>query len=148
VGKLKELYDHLISFTADRQEADILTMVEGHKETAIDMNTGQLMKGRDAQDKPVDPPYASAAYANFKLYLNPAGVVDLYLTGDFHAAWVMRTNQFPILFSSTDYKTDELRAKYGEEIFGLSKSNAKDFLQNYVGPDVRKYYREKVFKLR
>lgn len=147
MGKLLDFYNHLLKYDEERQEKDILAIVENHKETAIDMNTGQLMKGLTAESKPVDPPYASAAYANFKLHLNPAGVVDLYLTGDFHAAWVMRTNQFPILFSSTDYKTDELRAKYTDEIFGLTKPNAKDYLQNYVGPDVKKYYREKVFKL-
>ena len=89
--------------------------------------------------------YASETYARMKASLNPKGVTDLKLTGDFHRSFVAITEKFPVLFSASNSKTDKLVTKYGENIFGLDEES-KTILSKTIQPDIVDHYRD-IFQL-
>lgn len=144
MGKLKDYARKLKAITEDEQRIALLAIVQTNKEVALDMNTGQLFKGRNSLGAFISPPYRSPIYAELKLHMNPAGVVDLNLTGSFYRGWYIQAQASPIKikFNSRDVKTKELTDKYGEEIFGLDRENLKSFASEYVKPDYLKYFRK------
>jgi hypothetical protein len=101
---------------------ETLKAMRKHEAEIVDLNTNQLMNGKDSQGSFLKE-YRSAPYAAFKRTLNPKGVTDLKLSGDFHDGFFMNANKFPIIFDSKDTKTGMLTDKYGEDIFGLDKNS-------------------------
>lgn len=140
MGKITELYNKLKSVKPEQIEKGLLKIVEHSKNQALDLNTKQLFEGRDSQGQSLGG-YKSQSYAQFKRTLNPAGVVDLKLTGSFYSGFFAKTDKFPVLFDSTDEKTSELKAKYGDEIFGLDQNNLEEFRQE-IKPEVQTLFRE------
>lgn len=139
MGKIRELAAKARSITDDDINESILKVVDKNKSEALDLNLKQLFSGRDAKDQSLGR-YHSQAYAEFKRSLNPAGVVDLKLTGDFYRGFFAKTDRFPIEFASTDSKTDMLEEKYGKEIFGLDQANLEEFRKE-IKPDIGKLFR-------
>lgn len=138
--KITQLRDRLASVTVEEQESNILRILKENESYLLDLNTGQLLKGVDSDALPLKPAYKSERYAAFKLTLNPEGVVDLRLTGAFHHGFFIEADKFPIMFDSTDEKTDKLRIWYGEKIFGLSQLSKED-LVSHVRPQIQDYYK-------
>jgi hypothetical protein len=62
----------------------------------------------------------SRSYARRKGRFSP---IDLKDTGSFHSKTFAEVSGSNILFSSTDSKTDMLKKKSGEDIFGLTDSS-------------------------
>jgi hypothetical protein len=125
---------------APKQEAAILDIVAENETLLVDMNTAQLMQGLDADSVQLKK-YASEHYAMMKASLNPRHVTDLNLTGAFHRSFVAITDKWPVMFSASDSKTDELTKKYGENIFGLTEKNKTLLAQEYIKEPIIKYYR-------
>ena len=99
-------------------------MVLENETEIIDANTSQLEMGKDSLGEFLQE-YASEVYYNFKKAYTgiktPNMIPDLYLEGDFYEGFVLKNfgaNEFFI--TSTDEKKDELKAKYGENIFGVA----------------------------
>ncbi len=134
---LKTLHRNLKALTPERVEGLVLMIVKRNENILLDFNTQQLLEGKDSLGKPIDPIYASAHYAEFKLHLNPRGVVDLKVTGEFHNSIFLSANVFPIIFKASDPKTPELLEKYGVDILGVQKQNLKEFTFVYLLPDLR-----------
>jgi|SRR5215216_2856308 len=134
------LLDRLKSATVELQEKDLLKIVENNKDTLIDLNLSQLMQGRNSAGQSLGN-YASKEYADFKRTLNPLGVIDLKLEGDFHAGFYVEASKFPVVIDSADEKTNELGIKYGEDIFGLDQKNQAIF-QAEILLETIKYYEE------
>ncbi len=147
MNKLKKYIAHLRTFTPEKQEGDILQIIGNYQNVIVDMNTNQLMAGIDAAQHRISPPYSSKRYAEFKLFLNPAGVVDLRVTGEFHEGFFISINKFPIEFDSKDKKAADLKKKYGANIFGITSANKKELVRGYLVDDIHAYYRHVVFKL-
>lgn len=144
--KIEGYIKKLESYTPERIEKDVLKIVKQNEAQIVDLNQEQLIFGKDSQDKSLGE-YRSAAYAEYKRLLNPAGVVDLRLTGKFYRGFFVNADKFPVTVSSVDSKTDELTKKYGKAIFGLDKENTRKFMEETVKPKVLRYYR-KIFRLR
>jgi len=75
--------------------------------------------------------YNDLSYAADKALMNPApgfGNVDLIYTGAFSNALFMPRNNEVISVSSSDSKTGELVAKYGDDIFDLSEDQEFDVI--------------------
>lgn len=136
---LETLSTKLDSITDDVLDQALLGIVKQNQSEALDMNAGQLFEGVDSQDQSLGE-YRSQSYARFKQSLNPAGVVDLKLTGDFYRGLFVKADQFPVAFDSSDGKSEMLKEKYGEEIFGLDQNNLEQFRQE-IKPDVQELYR-------
>lgn len=134
---LDQLHINIKQLTPQRVEQLLLTFVKANENALVDFNTLQLLEGRDSMGRLIDPAYASANYAEMKLHLNPRGVVDLKLTGEFHNSIFIDANKFPIIFKSSDAKAEELLAKYGEEVLGVTGKDLETFVQGYVLPDLQ-----------
>jgi hypothetical protein len=87
-------------------------------EQLLNLNREQLKEEhKNALDQFISPQY-SAAYAAFKGFRTP----DLYLTGDmFRAMTIEAQGESYRINSSVDY-AEKLKAKYGDDIFGVAKS--------------------------
>jgi hypothetical protein len=140
MGKITDYYNKLKSIKTEDIDKVILKVVDESKNQAIDLNTKQLFSGRDAKEQSLGG-YRNQEYAAFKRSLNPAGVVDLKLTGAFYDGFFAKTDKFPVTFSSTDEKTGELMQKYGTEIFGLDQNNLEEFRQE-IKPEVQKVFHD------
>lgn len=138
MGKIRELAAKLQAVTVEEQEQALLQIIRRHEPQLIDLNLSQLFSGEDAQGQSLQP-YRSASYAIFKLSLNPAGVTDLKLTGDFYRGVFAAADRFPIVLNSNDPKAGMLAEKYGD-IFGLTERNKQEFRED-IKPEVQDYYR-------
>ena len=144
MGAIQDLIKQ-IRGEAPNQEAAILDIIAENETLLVDMNTGQLMEGLDADSVQLKK-YASEHYAMMKASLNPRHVTDLYLGGAFHRSFFAVTDNWPVRFGASDIKTDELTKKYGTSIFGLTEKNKALLAQEYVKGPIIEYYRE-IFQL-
>jgi hypothetical protein len=128
----------LRTLTIEAQEKEILKIAAEFEHVAVDMNTGQLLDGKDSKNQFLAP-YRSEEYAEFKGILNPKRVTDLKLEGKFHASFFQDAKQFPIEIFATDLKTGRLVDQYGEDIFGLNPENTKDFADQ-LKPEIIQFY--------
>jgi hypothetical protein len=106
-----------------------LEAVRENEGMLIEMNHAQLQNSIDREGEALGE-YASIEYANKKGRID----VDLKLTGAFYRGWNVKADDFPILFDSTDSKTEDLKQKYGEEIFGTTKGNTERVAQEICLP--------------
>lgn len=96
-----------------------------NRNLVIDSNIAQLEGGFDSLGNFLKD-YASDTYAEFKQVIGskaPFGIADLKLTGDFYAGFVLKYIGSEFIITSTDWKTEELAAKYGVDIFGLANES-------------------------
>ena len=114
-----------------------LDAVEDSKEIAMDLNTDDQLfaKGIDSTGSRLAP-YAPG-YAALKRTLNPNGVTDLKLSGDFHSGWFINSNLNKIVFGSRDSKSSMLSRKYGADIFGLTPPNQYDWARGEILPRIQ-----------
>lgn len=138
MGELRDYIEKLKTITVEVQERKLLDILHARENQLIDLNTGQLFKGGDAQGRMLES-YHESSYAQFKLTLNPAGVTDLKLTGSFYDKFVINTSKFPVEFTSMDTKSPKLQEHYGD-IFGLDEKSKSEFTQDIL-EDVREAYR-------
>ena len=104
--------------------------IEANETEVLDANIAQLEKGQDALGNLLDQ-YASDEYAKFKKAMgsqSPLGIPDLKLEGDFHSGFVLKKDGKKFIITSTDEKKDRLKAKYGEDIFGVNFNENPDLL--------------------
>lgn len=100
---------------------------------------GQLMQGIKGDGAKLKE-YQNPDYAAYKKELNPLGVTDLKVTGDFHDAFFLQTDvtfdgmQFEI--GSTDDKSEKLSKKYDSDIFELTKENEANYINKELNPQV------------
>ncbi len=127
----------LRNLTVESQEQEILKIAAEFEPVAVDMNTSQLLEGKDSKGADLTP-YRSEEYAEFKLLLNPRGVTDYKVEGKFHGSFYQDAKQFPIEIFATDPKTPKILER-DPDIFGLNKENTADFA-NQLKPDIIKFY--------
>lgn len=64
----------------------------------------------------------------------PTNRVTLKDTGEFHASFVVYTDDTKFFIDAKDWKTNKLGEKYGEEIFGLTDENINELIWEYIYP--------------
>jgi len=121
------------------QEKALLQIIKENEHFLIDIVTAQLLNGKDGEGEFLQA-YRSENYAEMKRHLNPKGVTDLRLTGDFWDGFFVTANKFPIVINSKDDKRDELVKKYGQAIFFPSQEGKTFFLQ-HIEKELKEYYR-------
>lgn len=145
MGKLKDYAKHLRSITERQQIEELIKILQRNETAILNLNRRQLLSGKDADGKSLAP-YKSKWYARFKKTLNPRGVTDLKLHGNFYDGFFM-VGELPLIIWSYDEKTDELVKKYGRRIFGLDEESRIILLNGYVKPEYKEYFR-KLIQLR
>lgn len=136
IEKLKRIAKNLKDKEKIRE--GFVVILKRHEQFILDLNREQMMAGLDADGQPLGE-YQSEEYAIMKLAYNPAGVVDLRLTGSFHNEMFI-TDEGGIW--STDSKTEKLVELYGN-IFGLTEaSKAKLAAHKPFIKDCENFYKE------
>ena len=88
------------------------------------LNREQMMEGVTAQERPIAPAYSPYTQRLKRLAGQPSDRVTLFSTGAFQEGMFTKVEGDRLVTGSTDSKTDDLTAKYGESIFGLTDANA------------------------
>lgn len=142
MDKLDRIIANLEAFNQEEFERVLLEILKKHEHTIIDLNLSQLLNGKDSNGESLGE-YSSILYAEFKKRLNPKGVVDLRLEGDFYRGFFADTSKFPIDIDSNDSKRDSLVDQYGTQIFGLDKASL-GILSEEILPELIAYIKSLV----
>lgn len=146
MGKIRDTIQRLNVLTPQVQEEALLQILRNNAAIIVDANIEQMMHGVDAMDQALEE-YASQKYAEMKKKLNPLGVTDLHLTGDFQAGMFLEAEKFPATIDSKDEKTAELKGHYGEHIFGLGQKSLLSIIASDIKPDFQDYNRKAILGL-
>lgn len=122
--------------------------LEQHGTAIIDMNISQLYdQGVNSLGIDISSyrPYSPYTIMLKKEKGQPYDRVTLRDTGAFHSSFEMVLENFEFYFTATDYKTQELIHKYGENIFGLTEENKKIVAHDYVFPVVMDEVKKEIF---
>lgn len=122
----------------DKQAAII---IEQHPSQIIGYNQANLQRGQYKQGDFLAP-YRSKYYAALKLKLNPAGVTDLRLTGEYYRSLYLKVDRETFSILSDDEKDERLTTLYGADIKGVSTEHKTEFANEVVQPAMVKYLKE------
>lgn len=139
---LKTKIAQLKKLTPEFMEKEILKIVKQHEADLVDLNVQQMLSGIRADGSEIAPEYSPITVAYKKLRNQPSDRVTLKDSGDFQRYMFADVNHFPIIFDSQDWKTDRLVKKYGEQIFGLTEANKKEFSEHEIRNDVEALFKK------
>lgn len=108
---------------------DVIAQVVKREQKFIQrLNQAQLKAGQTSEGSDIGPAYTPYTVVLKKLKRQPTDKVTLYDTGAFYKSIFVNVfaDQFEI--DATDAKTEELTAKYGEVIFGLTDASMSQLI--------------------
>lgn len=103
-------------------ESTVLDVIDKNSRVLEDFNRKQLRQGIRADGTEIKPYYRNILY---KGRLRP---VDLRRTGDFYRSIDVEVTDDTVEITATDRKTEQLQAKYGKLILGLTVDNKRLFI--------------------
>lgn len=108
-----------------------LSIIESSEKEITDAIKGQLQKGTDGDNNPLRP-YRNRQYADYKRTLNPLGVTDWKLTGDFYAQMRLRIQgrETFSVFSSSPHRQDLIN-NYGSKQMERAMTMSKESLDTF-----------------
>ncbi len=121
VNKLDLHKEVQIALGANAQEVIKLNQAQLYDKG--ELITGEKLKG-----------YRNRTYEEMKLAMNPAGVTDLKLTGDFYAGMYLDVEAESFEVGSTDGKESDLENRYNKNIFGLSADSIGQLIEQKIMP--------------
>lgn len=132
IEALKAFENRLFSFTKD--------VILENEHIISDMNArGQLYEQgitRDGDKIAEYRPYRPITIQIKRMKGQPTSRVTLYDEGDFHASFRVIAGDTSFLIDATDFKTESLIAKYGEQILGLTDDNLNELIWEYIYPEI------------
>lgn len=145
INRLKELLSNLKELRDNIDDYVRIVIVE-NEAIICDMNSqNQLFElGVDRLGRQISSyaPYSERTIAVKLLQGKPTNRVTLRDTGDFHASFVVYADKDKFFIDATDWKTNRLGEKYGEEIFGLTEENLNVLIWEYIYPELMNRVRE------
>lgn len=132
LDKLRKVRDKLKNMTPQQQEKDLLKILKGLEEQLVAYNTDQLWGGKKADGSNM-PNYVPTS--------KKTGRVRLFETGEFYDEFFVTFDRFPLTFSSKNYKTEFLTARYGTQIFGLTQKSINQFARVHLRAAIEQYYK-------
>ena len=105
----------------------------------------QMMAGKTAKGENIKPELRSQEYAKqkkAKYQESPFGIPNLRDTGEFQQNIYLEVDSDSYKLDSTDIKSDKLKAKYGEEIFGLSENFIAEYTEKDLQPEFNRQITE------
>jgi hypothetical protein len=101
----------------------------------ITLNQGQMSLGKRSDGTEITPSYSDLTIMLKDEKGQETRWVTLRDTGSFWGDMFVDVNASSYSLSSVDEKTDKLRKKYGDKIFGLSKeSKSEEYIPLYLQP--------------
>lgn len=135
--KLDELISKLKNF--DEEIIKIIEeIIRENDNIILDMNVEDQLfqKGitRKGEEIASFAPYAPLTIELKKLRGQPTSRVTLRDEGDFHKSFYIEYLGDGFQIKASDWKTEKLMFKYGDEILGLTDDNFHEFAVDYVKP--------------
>ena len=122
-----ELTEKIKAFDVD-SILQVAAKSEAFLSEVVDANRDQWELGENSKGEKIGT-YASPEYAQTKFEQNSRagrGNVDLMLTHDLEKNMFAKAESDGIEIDSGDWKSDELKARYGEEIYGVNDTHKED----------------------
>lgn len=113
------------------QKVFMMQVIEENKAVLANLVTAQMDRGETGTGADIRPEY-TPQYAAFKGFSTP----DLKLEGDFHRSVFARAESDGIEIGATDFKTERLIAKYGENILSLQDGSINEFNEDVLLPEM------------
>ena len=100
--------------------------VEENEAFITDLNAEQMYKGQRADGSEIEPEYKNLTRQIKQMKGQPFDRVTLRDTGSFQRKIEIETDRDGFDIFSTDHKEKDLKEKYGNEIFGLTKESKQE----------------------
>lgn len=101
-------------------------------EEGTNYNREQMFKGVTSDEKRITPEYRPATVREKRKKGDPSDRVTLSDTGRFYEGMFLRVDTVTYTFDSDDPKTEKLRKKYGDKIFGLTSESKRAWYREWV----------------
>jgi hypothetical protein len=126
-------------------ENELLKVVRNNEDVILDLTREDQLfqKGIDSLGNKLPTPYAPFTIEIKQAKGQPTDRITLRDEGDFHNAFFLRANNFPIVIDSSDSKRNELAIEWGEDIFGLTEDSLFETRKDVL-PDFQKVQRKKL----
>lgn len=143
--KLDDLIDRLKKF--DEEVIEVLEeVVHENSSVILDMNAEDQLFQRGITSADVEitsfAPYAPLTVEIKKLKGQPTSRVTLRDEGDFHHSFYIEYQSDGFRITASDWKTYDLKEKYGKDIFGLTDDNFHEFAASYVKPALEELFKK------
>jgi len=128
---IKGLYNNVSKLDTDK------VIVESFEKTSEDLasvNRERMMDGIKADGSEM-PHYS---YISQTVYGYPDIRITLRDTGEFQDNISIKVTGDTVNTDSDDPKSDMLKERYGEKIFGLGGDYKRQYLDDHLGPEIRK----------
>jgi len=116
---------------------EVRLTIEETAETIADFNRKQLFAGKRSTGTDIKPEYAAFTILIKDQKGQPTDRVTLKDTGEFYEDIEVDVNSETFELISTNEKTEDLKAKYGQRILGLSDNNKSEYVEFTFFPALR-----------
>ena len=145
--KMQRLIDNL-SYIQRNFDMYVEEVIRDNEQIIINLNRQDQLynKGITSTSKDISSyrPYKSLTIKIKQEKGQPTDRVTLRDRGDFYEGFYIEYFEEGFLISSTDEKTKKLKAKYGEDIFGLTNENLSNLLHKEIIPILIKQYKNRL----
>lgn len=127
MATVKEMLNRLQSLDLHRI---VKPLIGKNKDLMLDLNRDQMVHGRRSDGSAIQPEYTYfTRLSKLRKGMNP-DVVTLYDTGGFYRKMFLDVGADEIEIDSTDPKSEDLKDKYGEHIFGLTPGSREQYIED------------------
>lgn len=145
--KIQRLIDNL-SYIQRNFDMYVEEIIRDNEQIVINLNQQDQLynKGITSTSKDISSyrPYKSLTIKIKQEKGQPTDRVTLRDRGDFYEGFYVRYFEEGFLINSTDDKTQELKDKYGKDIFGLTNENISNLLHTEIIPILIKQYKDRL----
>lgn len=143
--KITALIDKLESYEEEINKYMEAATIEA-ADTIIDMNIGQLYdSGENRNGQKITPEYAPATVEIKRAKGQPTNRVTLRDTFKWQSSFWIQYYQDGFEIKASDWKTEQLTMKYGEEILGLQDESVKWLNENFYLPTLIRELKNKIY---
>ena len=133
----KRVADFNEALTSGRLIQDIIWKNEAY---IVDMNAEEQLYEQGINRLGVDisdyAPYSPVTIEIKRLKGQPTNRVTLRDEGDFERSFFLEVGDKQFEIKASDFKTEDLVKKYGEQILGLTDENIATLIWQYIYPDL------------
>lgn len=134
MDRIDSLIDNLNDFINNIDTYMEAATIEA-EDTIIEMNISQLYdNGENRNGQKITPEYTPATVEIKRRKGQPTNRVTLRDTFEWQASFYIQYNQDGFEIMASDWKTEKLKNKYGDEILGLQDEMVKYLIENYYLP--------------
>lgn len=147
---ITDLRDRLASFNDDLGSGRMIQdIILEHEADIVAMNADEQLyeQGENALGVSIMSyrPYADSTIRRKRAKGQPYNRVTLRDEGDFERSFFLKVSLFDFQIAASDFKTEYLTRRYGDEILGLSDENVGVLRREYLYPGIMDRMKQRVY---